>query len=265
MTESLSESRTKKTHNTKAHEVVFLLDVDNTLLNNDRVTEDLRKFLIREFGEDREKRYWAIFEQLRSELGYADYLGALQRYRAEDPRDPRFLAMSRFLLKYPFSNRLYPGSIDVIEHFRKWGPCVILSDGDVVFQPRKIERSGLGEAVGGHVLIYVHKEHELEDVECRYPARHYVLVDDKLRILEAVKKIWGGGVTTVFPRQGHYAVDPKIVAKYPPADVTVERIGDLVNYDLQALLSAALGGKSRGDSHSANAGAGKEQMEVATA
>jgi FMN phosphatase YigB (HAD superfamily) len=218
--------------------VVFLLDVDNTLLNNDRVTEDLRRYLLREFGHAREQRYWDIFEQLRVELGYADYLGALQRYRSEDPRDPRFLAVSRYLINYPFANRLFPGAIDAVDHLKQWGPTVILSDGDVVFQPRKVERSGLGEAVDGNVLIYVHKELELDDVEQRYPSQHYVLVDDKLRILTAVKKTWGSRVTTVFPHQGHYAHDPKVLSKYPPADVSVERIGDLVDYDLPTLLAA---------------------------
>lgn len=230
----------KKAHNTQSHRCVFLFDVDNTLLNNDRVTEDLRQFLMREFGEERQKRYWAIYEQMRSELGYADYLGALQRYRAENPRDPRFLLMSKFMMKYPFANRVFPHAVDVIEHFEHWGPCVILSDGDVVFQPRKIDRSGLGHAVHENVLIYLHKEHELDDVESRFPSHHYVLIDDKLRILDAVKKIWGGGVTTVFVRQGHYALDPKIVGKYPDADVTVDRIGDLLKYDFQQLRAAAM-------------------------
>jgi FMN phosphatase YigB (HAD superfamily) len=231
----------KKIHNAKPHRVVFLLDVDNTLLNNDRVTEDLRQFLVKEFGEERQKRYWAIYEQQRAELGYADYLGALQRYRAENPRDPRFLIMSKYMMQYPFANRVYPHAVDVIEHLQQWGPCVILSDGDVVFQPRKIDRSGLGQAVHENVLIYLHKEHELDDVESRYPSQHYVLIDDKLRILDAVKKIWGGGVTTVFVRQGHYALDPKAIAKYPPADVTVDHIGDLRKYDFQQLRAAALG------------------------
>ena len=230
----------KKTHNTKPHRCVFLFDVDNTLLNNDRVTEDLRHFLIREFGAERQKRYWTIYEQLRSELGYADYLGALQRYRAENQRDPRFLTMSRFMMNYPFAKRVYPHAIDVIEHFEHWGPCVILSDGDVVFQPRKIDHSGLGHAVHENVLVYLHKEHELDDVESRFPSEHYVLIDDKLRILAAIKKIWRDRVTTVFVRQGHYALDTKIIAKYPPADVTVNRIGDLLKFDFQKLRAGKM-------------------------
>jgi len=220
-------------------EVVFLFDVDNTLLNNDRVLDDLLLHIEREFGAARRDRYWAIFEELRAELGYADYLGALQRYRLEATCDPRLLMMSSFLLDYPFANRLYPGSLDVLEHLRPWGPTVILSDGDVVFQPRKVQRSGLWEAVEGRVLIYIHKEQMLDDVEQRYPARHYVMVDDKLRILAAMKKIQRNRLTTVFPRQGHYALDTKAIVAYPPADITVERIGDLVNYDLAALLGAA--------------------------
>jgi FMN phosphatase YigB (HAD superfamily) len=217
--------------------VVFLFDVDNTLLDNDRVTADLKRHLDREVGLERAQRYWAIFEQLRGELGYADYLGALQRYRIEYPRDPRLLTVSKFLINYPFANRLFPNSLDVVEQVKQWGPAVILSDGDVVFQPRKVERSGLSDVVDGNVLIYVHKEEELDDVEYRYPADHYVLIDDKLRILTAIKKVWRARVTTVFPKQGHYANDPQALAKFPPADVSIERIGDLLTYDLQRLLS----------------------------
>lgn len=220
------------------HPVVSLFDVDNTLLDNDRVVADMMRYLEAEVGHERQQRYWAIFEDLRKELGYADYLGALQRYRVENPRDSHLLAVSSFLVNYPFANRLFPNSLDALERFRQWGPVVILSDGDVVFQPRKIERSGLQEAVDSNILIYVHKELELEDVERRYPAEHYVLVDDKVRILDAVKKSWGDRVTTVFPRQGHYARDEKEVAKYRKPDVTVERIGDLADADLAALRVA---------------------------
>ncbi len=218
--------------------VVFLLDVDNTLLDNDRVIVDLKRYLTREVGAGRAEQYFEIFEELRAELGYADYLGALQRYRVAHPRDPHLLAVSAFLVNYPFANRLFSRSLDVIEHLSAFGPTVILSDGDVVFQPRKVERSGLFDAVEGRVLIYIHKEQELDDVERRYPAEHYLLVDDKVRILAAVKKVWGQRLTTVFPRQGHYAHDPH-VATFPAPDVTVERIGDLLNYDLPALCSRA--------------------------
>ena len=219
--------------------VVFLFDVDNTLLDNDRVSADLKQYLANRVGEDHQRRYWALFEELRTELGYADYLGALQRYRTEYPRDPNLLAVSEFLIEYHFANRLFPNSLDVLEQVAQWGQPVILSDGDVVFQPHKIRRSGLFDAVNGHVLIYVHKEHELEDVRQRYPADHYVLVDDKVRILTAIKKAWGNGVTTVFPRQGHYARDPNIVAAYPPADISIERVGDLIEYGLNDLTSAS--------------------------
>ena len=221
------------------HSVVFLFDVDNTLLDNDRVAADLKHHLERAVGHERQQRYWTFFEELRAELGYADYLGALQRYRSESPRDPRLLTVSHFLVEYPFANRLFPNSLDVVDHVKQFGLPVILSDGDVVFQPLKIRRSGLFDAVDGNVLIYVHKELELEDVRERYPANHYVLVDDKLRILSAVKRVWGEQVTTVFPRQGHYATDPKNLTSYPPADITVSRIGELVDYNLQTLLKAA--------------------------
>ena len=218
--------------------VVFLFDVDNTLLDNDRVTVDLKRYLGREVGPKRARCYWRIFERLRTELGYADYLGALQRYRSEYPHEPRLLTVSRFLVNYPFANRLYPNSLDVIKHVKQWGLAVILTDGDVVFQPRKVERSGLSDEVDGNVLIYVHKERELDDVRRRFPAGHYVLVDDKLRILSAVKKLWGARVTTVFPRQGHYALDPKILSRYPPADISIERIGGLLDYDLKGFVAA---------------------------
>lgn len=220
--------------------VVFFFDVDNTLLDNDRVAADLKDYLTREVGPERQKRYWAIFEALRVELGYADYLGALQRYRVEHPHDPHLLAVSSYLINYPFANRLLPGSLDAIEHVAQWGPTVILSDGDVVFQPHKVERSGLFEAVEGRVLIYIHKEQELDDVARRYPAEHYVLIDDKIRLLTAVKKVWRGRLTTVFPRQGDYA-HAADVASYPAADVTIERIGELTEYDLPALIGAAQG------------------------
>ncbi|MFL6257213.1 MAG: HAD family hydrolase [Pyrinomonadaceae bacterium] len=223
------------------HGVVFLFDVDNTLLDNDRVTGDLRRYLEREVGRERGQRYWEIFEELRTELGYADYLGALQRYRVECPYDSHLLTVSTYLVNYPFANRLYPNSLDAIEHCKQWGPVVILSDGDVVFQPRKVERSGLFEAVEGNILIYIHKELELADVERRYPAEHYVMVDDKLRILAAMKQAWGPRLTTVFPRQGHYALNPVETAKYTPADVSIGRIGDLLEYDLTTLREAAPG------------------------
>lgn len=222
-----------------ADDVVFLLDVDNTLLDNDRVQDDLRNHLEREFGAASRDRYWAIFEALRTELGYADYLGALQRYRLGAMNDPRLLLMSSFLVDYPFADRLYPGALDAIAHLRTCGLTVILSDGDAVFQPRKIQRSGLWEAVGSRALIYVHKERMLDEVEQRYPARHYVMVDDKLRILAAMKKFWGDRLTTVFPRQGHYALDPHNLSFYPPADLAIERIGDLLNYDFSASVRSA--------------------------
>ena len=216
-----------------ANDTVFLLDVDNTLLDNDSVTADLKKHLVDNFGEERARRYWELFEHLRAELGYADYLGALQRYRVENPRDTGLLEASLFLLHYPFANRVYPGALDAINALERRGRVAILSDGDVVFQPRKIERSGIWGAVEGNVLIYIHKEQMLDDVARRYPARHYVMVDDKVRILAAMKKVWGDRLTTVFVRQGHYALDTASVAKYPLADIAIERIGDLPSVNLR--------------------------------
>ncbi len=216
---------------------VFLFDVDNTLLFNDQVIADLRKYLQAEVGARGAQDYWKIFEELREELGYADYLGALQRYRTVHPHGLRLLAVSRFLINYPFASRLFPNSLDVLAHCRRWWPTVLLTDGDVVFQPRKIDCSGLFEAVEGRVMIYVHKEQELADVARHYPARHYIVVDDKIRILTAMKKIWRTRLTTVFVRQGHYALDAKLTARYPAADITLERIGDLLTYDLPTLLA----------------------------
>ena len=218
---------------------VFFFDVDNTLVDNDRVASDLQRHLQNKVGAGSAERYWQIFEQLRGELGYADYLGALQRYRIELPRDPKLLEVSYFMINYPFANRLYPESLDAVDHARRLGQAVILSDGDVVFQPRKVDRSGLYDAFEGHVLIYVHKELELHDVETKYPARHYVMIDDKVRLLTAIKQKWRARVTTVFPRQGHYALDAALVAQYPKPDITMDRIGELQNYSLEQILTAA--------------------------
>ena len=219
--------------------IVFLFDVDNTLLDNDHIVADLMRYLERAIGHERQRRYWMYFEQLRSELGYADYLGALQRYRLEDLRDSHILAVSHHLIDYPFADRLFPNSLDVIEHARRFGDPVIVSDGDVVFQPLKIRRSGLMDAFDSRVQIYVHKEHELDDIAARYRADHYVFIDDKVRILASVKDAWNSRVTTVFPRQGHYAMDEKELAKYPAPDVAIDRIGALLDYDLPTLMAAA--------------------------
>lgn len=214
-------------------DIVFLVDCDNTLMDNDAVQKDLRDHLEREFGAAARDRYWAIFEELRAELGYADYLGALQRYRVDALNEPRLLLMAGWLMNYRFADRLYPRALDVVKHLGRWGKVVILSDGDVVFQPRKVEYSGLWDAVDGRVLIYIHKEVMLCEVEQAYPARHYVMVDDKVRILAAMKSGWGDRLTTVFPRQGHYATAPD-VASYATPDLSVERIGDLLQYQLPA-------------------------------
>ena len=214
----------------------FLFDVDNTLLDNDRVIADLQAHLTHRLGAERTLHYWRLFEELRTELGYADYLGALQRYRGKFPHDPDIITVSRYLLDYPFADRLFPGALEAIKHVQQWGPAALLTDGDVVFQPRKVDRSGLFESVNGRVMIYLHKEQEIDDVAKRCPAEHYVLVEDKLRLLAAIKKVWGARVTTVFVRQGHYAVDPKILADYPAADISLDSIGELLQYQLAQLL-----------------------------
>jgi FMN phosphatase YigB (HAD superfamily) len=224
---------------TSLHPIVFLVDVDNTMLDNDRIQQDLRNHLDRYFGASSCKRYWDILENLFAEVGFRDYIGALQRYRIEHPRHVELLSMSSFLLDYPFDQRLFPSALEVLDRLRSFGLTVILSDGDVVFQPRKVEHAGLSAAVDGHVLIYIHKEQALDDVEHRYPAERYVLIDDKLRILTAAKKFWGKRVTTVFPRQGMYARDANLLNALPPADVTIEQIGDLLSWDLPRLVAAS--------------------------
>lgn len=224
---------------TAPSDVVFLFDVDNTLLDNDAAQRDYHAQLVRACGIVAAERYWAIFEQLRRELGYADYLGAFQRFRLDPLHDPRVLLVSGYLLDYPFADRVYAGALDVLAHFAAQGLTVIFTDGDAVFQPRKIDRAGIRQRVGDRVLVHVHKEQELASVERLYPAVHYVFVDDKLRLLTAVKKIWGSRVTTVFPRQGHYALDAEILADNPPADVTVNAIAELLDFDVRALIDAA--------------------------
>ena len=219
----------------RVHSIVSLVDVDNTLLDNDGVQQDLKDHLERAYGRDARDRYWRILEDLFLELGYRDYLGALQRFRAEHPREVELLSMSAYLIDYPFAGRLFPCALKVLKRLRGFGPTVILSDGDVVFQPHKVERAGLSDAVDGRVLIYIHKEEALDDVERRFPAEHYVLVDDKPRILAAVKRFWGSRVTTVFVRQGSYARDQQTVGVLPPTDVMIERIGDLLSFDLPGL------------------------------
>jgi len=224
---------------TRLHPIVFLVDVDNTLVDNDGIQQDLKDHLEQTYGVAARDRYWKILEDLMVELGYRDYIGALQNFRVEHPREIELLAMSSYLMDYPFAERVYPNALEVLKRLRSLAPTVILSDGDVVFQPRKVEHAGLGKVAEGNVLIYIHKEEALEDVERRFPAAHYVLVDDKLRILDAIKKIWGERVTTVLPRQGQYAHDAKVLSALPPADVTIERIGDLLDYDLARLPAAA--------------------------
>jgi FMN phosphatase YigB (HAD superfamily) len=224
---------------TSVSPLVFLVDVDNTLVDNDAIQQDLKDHIEQTYGVASRDRYWKILEDLFVELGYRDYIGALNRYRGEHPFDVELLSMSHFLMDYPFADRLYPKALDVLKWLRSLAPTVVLSDGDVVFQPRKVELAGIADAVAGHVLIYIHKEEALADVERRYPARRYVLVDDKLRILDAVKKVWADRVTTVFPRQGQYAHDPKVIAALPAPDVTIERIGDLLDLDLPSLLATA--------------------------
>ncbi|HEX2939522.1 MAG TPA: HAD family hydrolase, partial [Rhodopila sp.] len=220
-------------------ELVFLFDVDNTLLDNDQVQRDLSQHLTQHYGQAARDRYWTLFEELRSTLGYADYLGALQRYRLEALHNPKVLRIANWLADYPFAERVYPGAIDAVRHVAAWGRTVILSDGDAAFQPRKVDRSGLWRAFGDNVLIYVHKEQVLDDVERLYPARRYVMIDDKLRILSSIKRSWGDRVTTIFPRQGHYAFDPEEIRKHPPADFSIDAISELLTFCREHFLGSS--------------------------
>jgi FMN phosphatase YigB (HAD superfamily) len=207
---------------------VFLFDVDNTLLDNDDIEAGISAYVEQEFGITGRDRFWAIFEALRGEFGFANYLDTVQRFRLEAQQDPRVLRLSAFLLDYPFASRLYPRATETLAHVRMLGRTVILSDGDAVFQPHKIRRSGLWDAVEGRVLIYVHKERMLEDVRRHYPAQRYVMVDDKLHILATMKEIWGAQLTTVFAQQGHYARASRCMAACPGADLAVEHVADLM-------------------------------------
>ena len=218
---------------------VFLFDVDNTLLDNDRVRDDFDRFVTSEFGADGARQYWAIYEGLREKLGYADYLGAIEQFRLECDDEVRAQNLAAFLLDYPFAERLYPGALGAIAHLSRYGQCVVLSDGDVVLQPRKIQASGIAAAVAGRVLIYVHKERMLDDVARRYPAQHYVMIEDKLRVLDGMQRRWHERLTTVFVRQGHYANDPAARKEYPPAQIELGGVGELCKLDADAFLSAS--------------------------
>ena len=203
--------------------LVFLFDVDSTLLDEDAVINDLCKYLIQQVGQESADNYWKHFDKLRGELGYADYLGALQRSRDENPHEMGLLLVARYLIEYPFASKLFPQALDVVRHAKQWGLPVILSDGDVVFQPVKIDRAGLCKPFDEHVLIYIHKEKELAHVAQRYPADHYVFIDDNLRILQVVKACWGERVTTIHVCQGQDIVNSHILA-----DITINDIKDFL-------------------------------------
>jgi FMN phosphatase YigB (HAD superfamily) len=219
------------TNTVRAGGVVFLLDVDNTLLDNDRFGADLGEHIEQAFGATERARYWKIFADRREQLGWADYLGSLQLFRTGLDDDPRLLRMSEFMLEYPFSGLVFPQALAAIAHLSTFGTPIVLSDGDVVFQPRKIQRAGIWGAVAGRVLIYIHKEKVLDHMQHRYPAAHYVMVDDKPNLLAAMKAILGARLTTVFVRQGHYAHDVQSHTELPPPDRVIEAIGDLVKFN----------------------------------
>ena len=219
--------------------VMFLVDMDNTLVDNDRFGADLHDTLTQAFGADQCARYWALYEELRQSSGVADYIGALQRFRTGLENDPALLQMSRYLLDYPFADRFYPHALETLAHLRSLGPTAILSDGDIVFQPRKIQRSGAWDAVRGEVLVYIHKQHMLVGIQQRYPAAHYVMVDDKPNILTEMKRGMGDKLTTVFVQQGHYAADAIAEGLELEPDMRIACIGDLRKLTLADFLPDA--------------------------
>lgn len=218
-------------------ELVCFFDVDDTLLDNDRLKADIQQYLAGVVGLEQAKRYWEIYEGLRLELGYADFLGALQRFRTERPENTHMLEVALFMLEYPFAERLFPKALDVIKHVQQWSKAVILSDGDMAFQPLKVARSGIRAAADG-TLIYLHKQHRLGEVKELYPAEHYVMFDDKLGILHDMKQLWGARLTTVWVRQGHYAMDPAHT-QYPPPDKALDNIADALALSREDLLAGA--------------------------
>ena len=222
----------------EAEPLLFLVDVDNTLLDNDRFQNELKAHIEQISGSAARDQYWVIQEHLFKTLGYRDYLGAFQQYRLERPQDTDALKLSLFVIDFPYNTLLYPGALDLVAALRRLGPTVALTDGDAVFQPRKMQLSGLDEALSGHVMICVHKDKEVPEIERRYPAHRYVVIDDKIRLLTAFKKIWGDRVTTVFPRQGQFGLDQAVIAENPPADVTVDRIAELLDETMLAKLHA---------------------------
>lgn len=226
-------------------DVVFLVDVDDTLLDNDRFGADLDARLAQSFGGAERNRYWAIYAELREELSFVDYLGALNRFREGLDDDPQLLQMSSFILDYPFADLLYPGALESIGHLQALGPAVVLSDGDVVLQPRKVQRSGIWDTVNGRVMIVPHKERSLRSLRDRYPARHYVMIDDKAPVLAAMKRVLGNTLTTVFVRQGHYAKQfegtAALAALDPAPGFVIERIAELLDRDPSGFIAASQG------------------------
>jgi hypothetical protein len=203
-------------------DLVFLLDVDNTLLDNDRAKEDMAARVEDLVGAERAARWWELYEQVRQETDVVDYPRTLTRYRAVFPDEPRFPHLADFILGLPYAGYVYPGALETLTYLRTLGTTVIVSDGDAVYQAAKIARAGLAAAVDDHVLIFLHKEGRIEDVRQRYPAEHYLLIDDKLRILARLKGILGDLVTTLHVAQGHYASSERGI--YPAADLEVPSI-----------------------------------------
>lgn len=208
-------------------QIVFLLDVDSTLIESDRFAADLSARLEEGFGEAGRRRYWTLYSQRRERLGYADYLGALQDFRTVIDDSPALLHLSGFMLDYPFAERLYPQALAAIAHLATMGTPVLVSDGDMVLQPRKIQRTGLWNAVEGRVMICLHKDLQIDRILQRFPAAHYVMVDDKPLLLAAFKRQLGKRLTTVFVRQGHYAMESELLVIAPAPDIHIRQIGDL--------------------------------------
>ncbi len=218
---------------TSNSDMVFLFDVDNTLLDHDRVKQDLGALLDSRIFDGASEHYWSAYEAIRAETGQADFLASFQRCWIDSECNPHWLPAADLMLDYPYSDRLYPGALHVLEHVSRFAMVAIVSDGDAVLQPRKIRRAGLWQAVDGRVLIYQNKQQRLADIAHRFPAQHYVMIDDKPDVLVHMKSAWSSRLTTVFPRQGHYAHDQEHRHDQPEPDISIDHIGDMLKLDIK--------------------------------
>ena len=218
------------------HKLVFLIDLDNTILDNDGVKQDIEAKMLEILGERLAERFWHYYEAVRKDLDYIDFFETMMRLRDENPTDAAVVdEATGTLMDWDFCPRLYPRAIETVLHLKSLGLPLVLSDGDPVFQPMKIHQCGVTQAVDGRVLIFVHKERFLPAVQARFRAERYVLIDDKPGILMRSKAALGDRLTTVHVLQGKYATDPKLAVDYTP-DIVVPNFSDLLTYDADAFM-----------------------------